>query len=161
MTATDAGGLTLRVDVTSPVPVYEQLREQVTALVGARQLVRGDRLPAARALAADLGLAVGTVARAYKELEATGVVVSRRRTGTVVAGRSTDVMTPPPSSSPTPPPTWSGSAGRRAGPTSSCSRPCAPPSSTGGRSAAVADQAGGVDRHRHRAGVVQHRREHR
>ncbi len=86
MTATDAGGLTLRVDVTSPVPVYEQLREQVTALVGARQLVRGDRLPAARALAADLGLAVGTVARAYKELEATGVVVSRRRTGTVVAG---------------------------------------------------------------------------
>ncbi len=86
MTATDAGGLTLRIDVTSPVPVYEQLREQVTALVGAKQLVRGDRLPAARALAADLGLAVGTVARAYKELEATGVVASRRRTGTVVAG---------------------------------------------------------------------------
>ncbi|GHE07688.1 GntR family transcriptional regulator [Klenkia taihuensis] len=86
MTETDAGRLTLRVDVTSPVPVYEQLREQVTALVGARQLVRGDRLPAARALAADLGLAVGTVARAYRELEATGVVQSRRRTGTVVAG---------------------------------------------------------------------------
>ncbi|SDP33338.1 GntR family transcriptional regulator [Klenkia soli] len=86
MTATDAGSLVLRVDVTSPVPVYEQLRAQVTALVTARQLVRGDRLPAARALAADLGLAVGTVARAYRELEATGVVVSRRRTGTVVAG---------------------------------------------------------------------------
>ncbi|SDG25726.1 GntR family transcriptional regulator [Klenkia brasiliensis] len=86
MTATDARGLVLRVDVTSPVPVYEQLREQVTALVAAKQLVRGDRLPAARALAADLGLAVGTVARAYKELEATGVVASRRRTGTVVAG---------------------------------------------------------------------------
>jgi GntR family transcriptional regulator len=39
-----------------------------------------------RALAADLGVATGTVARAYPELEAAGLIVSRRRTGTVVAG---------------------------------------------------------------------------
>ena len=39
-----------------------------------------------RALAADLGVATGTVARAYTELEAGGLIASRRRTGTVVTG---------------------------------------------------------------------------
>jgi len=44
-----------------------------------------------RALAADLGVATGTVARAYRELEAAGRVASRRRLGTVVAAPSTPV----------------------------------------------------------------------
>jgi DNA-binding transcriptional regulator YhcF (GntR family) len=48
-------------------------------------LASGSRLPTVRSLAADLGIAAGTVARAYKELEAAGVVESRRRGGTVVA----------------------------------------------------------------------------
>lgn len=77
--------LRLTVDTASAVPAYEQLREQVTTLVTTGALREGDRLPAARALAADLGLAVGTVQRAYRELELAGTVVSRRRTGTVVA----------------------------------------------------------------------------
>ena len=47
----------------------------------------GARLPTMRALAADLGVATGTVARAYAELEAAGLVASRRRTGTVVTAR--------------------------------------------------------------------------
>ena len=82
-------GLRVTVDTTSAVPVYEQLRHQVTALVTTGALREGDRLPAARALAADLGIAVGTVQRAYRELEATGTVTSRRRTGTVVAASTT------------------------------------------------------------------------
>ena len=45
----------------------------------------GTRLPAVRQLAADLGLAVNTVARAYRELEAAGLVETRGRHGTVVA----------------------------------------------------------------------------
>ena len=77
------------VDTRSPVPAYEQVREQVTALATTGALREGDRLPAARALAADLGLAVGTVQRAYRELEAAGTVASRRRTGTVVTARVT------------------------------------------------------------------------
>ena len=44
-----------------------------------------DRLPPLRQLAADLGLAAGTVARTYRELEAAGLVVSRRGGGTRVA----------------------------------------------------------------------------
>jgi GntR family transcriptional regulator len=75
----------IRVDLGSPVPVYEQVRSQVAGLVAVGELVAGDRLPASRTLAHDLGIAVGTVQRAYRELEQAGVVVSRRRTGTVVA----------------------------------------------------------------------------
>jgi GntR family transcriptional regulator len=73
------------VDVTSATPPFEQVRAQLAGHVAAGVLRAGDRLPTVRALAADLGLAVGTVARAYRELEAQGIVVSRRRTGTVVA----------------------------------------------------------------------------
>lgn len=76
----------LRVDLSSPVPVYEQIRSQVAALVAVGGLRPGDRLPASRDLARDLGIAVGTVQRAYRELEAGGTVTSRRRVGTVVAG---------------------------------------------------------------------------
>jgi GntR family transcriptional regulator len=79
--------LRVLVDTHSAVPAYEQLREQVTTLVTTGALKDGERLPAARALAADLGLAVGTVQRAYRELELAGTVTSRRRTGTVVAAR--------------------------------------------------------------------------
>lgn len=75
----------LQVDPRSPVPPYEQVRSQVVAQVDAGQLRPGDRLPPVRRLAGDLGLASGTVARAYRELEAAGVVVTRGRNGTVVA----------------------------------------------------------------------------
>ncbi|MBX9247016.1 GntR family transcriptional regulator, partial [Actinotalea ferrariae] len=77
----------LRVDLTAPTPVYEQIRAQVAGLVAVGALAAGERLPASRDLARDLGVAVGTVQRAYRELEAAGVVTSRRRTGTVVAPR--------------------------------------------------------------------------
>ena len=78
--------LDITVDVASPVPPYEQIRRQIADYVGSGLLAPGARLPTMRALAADLGVAVGTVARAYGELEAAGVVASRRRTGTVVIG---------------------------------------------------------------------------
>jgi DNA-binding transcriptional regulator YhcF (GntR family) len=75
------------VDTTSGVPPYEQVREQVARMIGAGVLVPGARLPTIQQLANDLQLAPGTVARAYKELEREGLVVSRRRRGTVVAER--------------------------------------------------------------------------
>lgn len=75
----------ITVDITSAVPPYEQIRAQVAALIAAGSLTAGARLPTVRDLAADLGVAVGTVVRAYRELEAGSLVVSRRRTGTVVA----------------------------------------------------------------------------
>jgi GntR family transcriptional regulator len=88
--------VTLEIDPSSPVPPYEQLRQQITALVLAGALASGDRLPAIRQLANDLGLAGGTVARAYRELEADGVVATHGRHGTVIEG---------PPRRPAPPPT--------------------------------------------------------
>jgi GntR family transcriptional regulator len=76
--------LRISVDLTSTTPHYEQLRAQVAALVTAGLLADGERLPTVRALANDLGIAPGTVARAYRELEAAGLVTTRRRVGTVV-----------------------------------------------------------------------------
>jgi GntR family transcriptional regulator len=86
----------LRIDQRSPVPPYEQIREQVTALVAGGELPPGTRLPTIRQLAGDLGLAGGTVARAYRELETDGVVASRGRHGTVVNERSKSETGPSP-----------------------------------------------------------------
>lgn len=72
------------VAVESAVPPYEQVRGQIASGIRTGALATGERLPTIRALAADLGLSVNTVARAYTELEAEGLVVSRRRTGTIV-----------------------------------------------------------------------------
>lgn len=72
----------LTVDPRSAVPPFEQIRGQIANLVSAGTLRPGDRLPPVRQLAADLGLAAGTVNRAYRELEAEGIVITRRRTGT-------------------------------------------------------------------------------
>ncbi|WP_307845044.1 GntR family transcriptional regulator [Actinotalea solisilvae] len=80
----------LGVDPTSHVPPFEQVRSQVVALVDAGALVAGTRLPTVRRLADDLGLAPNTVARAYRELEQSGVVVTRGRHGTFVAVRGED-----------------------------------------------------------------------
>ncbi|WP_350339654.1 GntR family transcriptional regulator [Actinotalea lenta] len=76
--------MTITVDLSSATPQYEQIRAQIVALITAGTLAEGDRLPTVRILAADLGIAAGTVARAYRELEAAGRVTTRRRVGTVV-----------------------------------------------------------------------------
>lgn len=72
-------------DLTSTTPPYEQVRRQIALAASSGTLPPGTRLPSVRALAADLGIAPGTVARAYKELEAAGVVVTAGRRGTVIA----------------------------------------------------------------------------
>ena len=73
------------VDRDSDVPPFEQVRVGVEALIATGELGPGDRLPTVRALAEQLGLAPNTVARAYRELEADGVVETRGRHGTRVA----------------------------------------------------------------------------
>lgn len=72
------------VDPGVPLPVYEQIREQVVRLVASGTLGPGHRLPSIRQLAADLGLAKGTVARAYELLDAESVIETRGRSGSFV-----------------------------------------------------------------------------
>ena len=73
------------IDPASPVPPFEQLRSQIVAEIAADELVPGERLPTVRRLAEDLGVAPGTVARAYRELETAGFIETRGRNGTFVA----------------------------------------------------------------------------
>jgi DNA-binding transcriptional regulator YhcF (GntR family) len=75
------------IDAASAVPPFEQVRVQVEAAITGGALATGERLPSVRQLAADLGLAPGTVARAYAALEVAGHVETRRGGGTRVAAR--------------------------------------------------------------------------
>ncbi|MBA3551288.1 MAG: GntR family transcriptional regulator [Actinobacteria bacterium] len=74
----------LRIEPDSHVPPYEQIRSQIATMAVSGVLREGSRLPAIRQLASDLGLAGGTVARAYRELEQEGVIVTRGRHGTFI-----------------------------------------------------------------------------
>ena len=77
-------------DPDAPEPPFEQLRAQIASRAGSGDLPAGSKLPTVRALAAELDLATNTVARAYRELEADGVVVTEGRRGTFVAMASGD-----------------------------------------------------------------------
>jgi GntR family transcriptional regulator len=76
--------MNIDIDSTSSVPPYEQLRSQIAGQVAGGELPAGTRLATVRQFAADLGLAANTVARAYRELEADGVIVTHGRRGTFV-----------------------------------------------------------------------------
>ena len=77
-------------DTSAGDPPYEQIRTQIAAQVADGRLPPGTKLPTVRALAETLGVAVNTVARAYRELEHSGVVTTRGRNGTVVNGDGSD-----------------------------------------------------------------------
>ncbi len=75
----------LSVDPSRALPVYEQVREQIRRMVAAGTLTPGTRLPTIRQLAADLGLAKGTIERAYELLEGDAVIERHGRNGTYVS----------------------------------------------------------------------------
>jgi GntR family transcriptional regulator len=75
----------ITVDSSSPTPPVEQLRLQISGMIRSGDLGAGERMPTVRQLAQDLGLARGTVARAYSSLEAEGLLETGRALGTRVA----------------------------------------------------------------------------
>jgi len=85
--ATPGDDVNVVIDGASSTPVHEQLSEQIGRMVLGGLLSPGTRLPSIRQLANDLGIAPGTVARTYRELEAAGVVRTRRPQGTFVNAR--------------------------------------------------------------------------
>ncbi len=82
--------MSLTIDPASAEPPFEQVRRQVAALAADGTWEPGHRLPTVRGLAEQLDLAVNTVAKAYKALEADGVVETLGRRGTIVARRHAD-----------------------------------------------------------------------
>ncbi|HYW31022.1 MAG TPA: Clp protease N-terminal domain-containing protein [Gemmatimonas sp.] len=82
------------IDDRSDRSIFEQIVGQVQEAVATGQLQEGDRLPPVRQLADTLGIATGTVARAYAELERLGVVITEGARGTRVAPRPPRVPAP-------------------------------------------------------------------
>jgi DNA-binding transcriptional regulator YhcF (GntR family) len=80
-------GPVINLDPASAVPPFEQVRAQLAAQIVNGDLIAGTRLPPVRRLADDLGLAANTVARAYRDLEAAGLVETHGRGGTIVGAR--------------------------------------------------------------------------
>jgi GntR family transcriptional regulator len=80
------------INTSSAVPVYEQIRSQIAAMAESNALPAGTQLPSVRQLAKDLGIAPGTVAKAYQCLDETSVTTAHRRHGTVISDRATAGM---------------------------------------------------------------------
>ncbi|MFF3613921.1 GntR family transcriptional regulator [Streptomyces sp. NPDC002580] len=77
--------MTLKIRIAEGAAPYEQVRAQISEQARSGALPVGYRLPTVRGLAESLGLAANTVAKAYRALEADGVIETRGRNGTVVA----------------------------------------------------------------------------
>lgn len=82
----------------SHIPLYIQLRDQVRALVYSGELRSGDRIPASRELAGQLGVHRTTVANAYAELEAEGLIQGHVGRGTFICAPPVKQFSPPPRS---------------------------------------------------------------
>ncbi len=71
---------------SSMVPVYEQLMDQIKALIISGELTDEEALPSVRKLAADLRISALTVKKAYDKLEEQGFVITIHGKGTFVNG---------------------------------------------------------------------------
>lgn len=82
----------LQIDPTLGTPLFEQIAGQVRRAIAENKLTPGERLPAARELAASLDVNMHTVLRAYEALRAEGLLEVRRGRGVAVthlgAGRA-------------------------------------------------------------------------
>ena len=78
----------IRVDATSFVPIYEQIKQGIVRLVATGRLKVGEPLPSIRDLAAEIIVNPNTVARAYRELEQDGLVLTQKGRGSFVADRA-------------------------------------------------------------------------
>ena len=80
-----------RIDPRSAVPVYEQLVRQVVRQIVSGDLKDGDKLPSIRQLASEVKLNPNTVAKAYRQLENNGFVISRKGMGVYVSSKEMDL----------------------------------------------------------------------
>src|SRR5690348_5117644 len=88
--------LPLHLQPESHIPLYMQLRDQLRALVHSGELRSGDRIPASRELAVQLGVHRTTVANAYADLESEGLIQGHVGRGTYISAPLLKQFTPPP-----------------------------------------------------------------
>jgi len=85
--------LQLQITTNDGVPIYLQIVNQIKYLVASGRLSSGDELPPIRTLAEQLVVNPNTVARAYRELELSGVVEKRRTAGTYISDSASPLAT--------------------------------------------------------------------
>lgn len=78
----------MRVDFNTSIPIYLQIIAAFKRRIAAGEIRPGDRLPSQRELAIDLKVNANTVQRAYREMEALGLVETLRGQGTFISGRA-------------------------------------------------------------------------
>jgi GntR family transcriptional regulator len=76
----------VHIDHASDRPVYLQIMDQVKRDIALGRLLREERLPTVRQLAQDLAINPNTIAKAYRQLEQEGVIVTKAGAGAFVAG---------------------------------------------------------------------------
>ncbi|AEG61239.1 regulatory protein GntR HTH [Desulforamulus ruminis DSM 2154] len=77
----------LRIDMTSDIPIYQQIRNEIVFGVAKGHMKAGDLLPTVRQLAADIGVNPMTVNKAYALLREEGIIVIDRRHGAQISNR--------------------------------------------------------------------------
>lgn len=74
----------INLNFESSKPIYTQLVEQIIAGIAREELLPGERLPSVRSLAADIGINMHTVNKAYQELREREFILIHRQRGVVV-----------------------------------------------------------------------------
>jgi GntR family transcriptional regulator len=75
----------IEIDSTDGIPIYLQLVQQVKYLIATGRLQAGQQLPSVRKLSDQLVVNPNTIAKAYRELELTGIVATRPGSGVFVS----------------------------------------------------------------------------
>ena len=78
----------VKVDLTSKVPIYVQIIDQIKHMIATGVLRPDDQLPTVRQLATDLRVNFNTIARAYRMLDEEGLISTQH-------GRGTYILSPP------------------------------------------------------------------
>lgn len=74
----------LSIDMISEIPIYTQVCQQIIKAIAMSHLQEGDELPSVRSMAADLGVNLHTINKAYNILKQDGFLIVNRRKGVVV-----------------------------------------------------------------------------
>jgi len=77
----------ITIDETDRRPIYQQVVDEIKALIAAGELPQGSSLPPVRQVAADLGVNLNTIAFAYRELQKAGLIKIRHGAGAVVVAQ--------------------------------------------------------------------------
>ncbi|BCS82117.1 GntR family transcriptional regulator [Anaerocellum diazotrophicum] len=75
----------IKIDFTSDMPIYEQIKNQIIEAVARGELQNGDSLPSIRDLASEIGVNMHTVAKAYNELKDMGLIAINKKYGAYIA----------------------------------------------------------------------------